>query len=80
MKAEKGDILGALADYTAAIELPGARPEDRAASLNNRGVIRMNMRNYDGAKADFYAVMAMKDVPEDIRKTAADNFDIVKLK
>ena len=48
-KAEKGDDVGAIADYTKAIELD---PED-ALAYYNRAISKENLEDYSGAITDY---------------------------
>ena len=48
-KEKKGDYLGAIADYTKAIEID---PED-IESYNNRGLVKHELEDYSGAIADY---------------------------
>src|ERR1039458_7799124 len=49
VKAQKGDLDGAMADYTKAIEL---KP-DYAKAYSNRGLVKRGKGDLDGASADF---------------------------
>ena len=54
-KFNQGDVYGALFDYSKAIEID---PEDYNA-INNRGLIKNELKDYEGAIADFIKVIEM---------------------
>ena len=56
-KAEKGDDVGAIADYTKAIEL---NPED-ALAYYNRGIAKGNLDDMSGACADWIKSASLGD-------------------
>ena len=64
----RGERDGKIADYTAAIDLPGAPPELVAKALNNRGVTRGERGDSDGEIADYTAASALPGAPHRLQK------------
>jgi hypothetical protein len=62
-KGQQGDSCGAIADYTVAIELPGAPADQVATTLIYRAVTRSQRGDKAGAIADYTAVIALSGAP-----------------
>ena len=60
-KGRRGDYDGAIADYTAAIELPSAQADDVARALIMRGITKGKYGDYDGAFTDCTAAIELPD-------------------
>ena len=57
-----GDAEGAIADYTAAVGIPGISTEMKARVLFNRAITRERHGNAEGAIADYTAVVEMPGI------------------
>jgi tetratricopeptide (TPR) repeat protein len=62
-KGARGDSDGQIADYTAAIELPGAKPEHVALALAYRGFAKFHLGDSDGEIADYTAAIELPGAP-----------------
>ena len=62
-KGDVGDRAGAMADFTAVIEMPNAPPEQVAKVLYNRGFTKGEIGDIAGAMADYTAVIEMPNAP-----------------
>ncbi len=62
-----GDTQGAIADYTAVVELPGAPPEHVAKALVNRGIAYGSAENHQKALEDCEAALAVTDISVALR-------------
>ena len=62
-KRLRGDRDGEIADYTAAIELPGAPADQVATALYNRGVARGLLGDGAGEIADYTATIELSEAP-----------------
>ncbi|MBI1874951.1 MAG: AAA family ATPase, partial [Acidobacteria bacterium] len=65
LRGVRGDVGGAIADYTAVIELAGAPPEQVARALVNRGVTKGAQGDLAGRIADYTAVIELAGVPRE---------------
>jgi tetratricopeptide (TPR) repeat protein len=79
-KRQQGDAQGAIRDYTAAIELPGAPPSLVAAALNNRGRLKDQQGYNQGAISDHTAAIELPGAPPDQVAQALVNRGISKSK
>ena len=70
-KAEKRDYEGAIADYSAAIELAKIPADVKAMALYNRALAYQAVREDTKASEDLATVLEMPGLPEYI-KTAAE--------
>ena len=61
----QGDSEGETADYTAAIELEGAPPDQVAKALYNRGVCRRTQGDSEGEIANYTAAIELDGAPPD---------------
>ena len=77
-KGQLGDSEGAIADYTAIIDMADVPPDRRAQALNNRSVRRSQLGDNEGAIADFTAVIDMADALPDRRAQALYNRGVSK--
>jgi tetratricopeptide (TPR) repeat protein len=77
-KAMLGDTPGAMADYTAAIELPGAPPDQVAQALNNRGVSKGMQGDTQGAMADYTAAIQLPGATPGLVVSALANRGVSK--
>ncbi|MGD0012239.1 MAG: AAA family ATPase [Terriglobia bacterium] len=77
-KSQLGDPQGAIADYTALVELKGASAEPVAMALVNRGVTRGQLGDLQGAIADCTAVVELKGAPAEQVANALFNRGIAK--
>ena len=77
-KAEKRDHVGAIADYTAAIEFPNADDQEKAMALFNRAVVLHAMREHDRAIEDLNVVLKMHGAHADIKSAASRKLDRIK--
>ena len=69
---------GEIADYTAAIELPGAPVGQVAPALYNRGVAKGERGDNEGAIADYTAAIELPGVQPEIVETAHQSRKILK--
>ena len=60
---QQGDSAAEIADYTRAIDLPGAPPEQVAKALGNRGWMRYEAREFPAFLADTQAALALNPEP-----------------
>jgi tetratricopeptide (TPR) repeat protein len=77
-KRLRGDTDGAIADYTAAIELPGAPANQVALALANRGLTKGKLGDTDGAIADYTAAIELPGAPADLVAKALVNRGLAK--
>jgi tetratricopeptide (TPR) repeat protein len=67
-----GDSFGAIADYTAVVELEGAPAQKVAWALVNRGVTKGELGDCEGAITDYTAVVNLMGArPEEVAKALA---------
>ncbi|MDP6443775.1 MAG: hypothetical protein QGG36_30340 [Pirellulaceae bacterium] len=66
-KAKTRDLEGAVADYTAVIEMEGAPGDIKIVSQFNRGLAYSTDRRFDEARADLEAVLANPLTPADVK-------------
>lgn len=66
-KMAAGDTAGAIAGYTAIVELARVPADVKAMALFNRGLAHHAARNQQLALADFEAVLEMPDAPGDVK-------------
>jgi hypothetical protein len=71
-KAHADDWLGAIADYTAAIQSPKAPRDILALAWSNRALAHAHTGDHTNAEGDLRSVLAMPDAPADIRKAAQE--------
>ena len=64
-KDQLGDAQGAIADYTAVIELEGAPKEPVAEALLGRGVAKGQLDDVQGAIADYTTVIELEGAPKE---------------
>jgi len=62
-KSQLGDPQGGVADYTAALELPGAPADQVARALFNRGFSKGQMGDSQSEIADYTAVVELRGAP-----------------
>ncbi|MBI3775464.1 MAG: hypothetical protein HY273_07915, partial [Gammaproteobacteria bacterium] len=65
-REQRGDVEGAVADYTTVIELPGAPPELVAQALNNRGIAKGQRGDVEGELADYTTVVELPGAPPEL--------------
>ena len=63
MKRQRGNHEAAIADYTAAIELPESPAASVAEALSDRGIAKNEHGDSDGAVADFNAAITVPNAP-----------------
>ena len=78
IKGKQGDLAGALADCTAAIELPGAPADEVAWALNNRGVSKGEQGDPAGELADYTAAIELPGASADQVAKALNNRGAIK--
>jgi tetratricopeptide (TPR) repeat protein len=71
-KMKRGDMAGAIADYTSVIDLAGVPDDVKAMALFNRGLAYHKAKNHPQAAADFDAVLEMPGAPPDIKGAARE--------
>jgi hypothetical protein len=69
-KANKRDYVGAIADYSAAVELPTIPADVKAMALYNRALAYSSIHEDEKAAADLADVLEMPGLAENV-KTAA---------
>lgn len=74
-----GNKTGAISDYTLAIEF-GLRPRERFLALGNRGLVRADLEDIEGAIDDFTAIITAGPKNKGILKTAFINRALLKRK
>ena len=72
-----GDRLGAIDDYTRAIEL-GLRPREKFLACGNRGIAKADLDDIDGAMEDFTAIIQACPKNRGILKAALFNRSMLK--
>jgi tetratricopeptide (TPR) repeat protein len=72
-RAKDGDHEGAIADFTAVIDMSEATDADRAIALCNRGTSKGRLGDRAGEIADYTMVIEMPGAPIDDRATALIN-------
>ena len=73
VRREQGDTSGAIADYTAAVELEGAPGELVATALVNRGITRGQQGDMPGAIADYTVAVELEGAPRELVAKALVN-------
>ena len=68
--AKKHDHLGAIEEYTAAIELEHVPADVKAMALFNRGLVYMAADDYRRSVDDLEAVLVLDGAPQNIRTMA----------
>lgn len=74
-----GNKTGAISDYTLAIEF-GLRPRERFLALGNRGLVRADLEDIEGAIDDFTAIITAGPKNKGILKAAFINRALLKRK
>jgi hypothetical protein len=74
-RTKKHDQKGAMQDFTAAINSPGAPDDLRAMALYNRALLFTAGDNYSAAVDDLTAVLAMADPLREIKLAARRRLD-----
>ena len=77
-KGQRGDSEGEIADYSAAIDLPGAPPEQVAKALYNRGFTKGQRGDTDGEIDDYSAAIDLPGTPPEWVANALYNRGIAK--
>jgi len=71
-KAKHHDRQGAIDDYSAAINLADTSPDVQAMALYNRALVLAASKDSTLATDDLKAVLAMADVPANVKAAARD--------
>jgi hypothetical protein len=72
---KKNDPQGAMTNFTAAVESPGAPDDLRAMALYNRALLFTAADNFSAAVDDLNAVLAMQDPLREIKLAARRRLD-----
>jgi tetratricopeptide (TPR) repeat protein len=64
-KSAQGDLVGAITDFTTAIELDGASKEQVAWALANRGITKSEQGDVVGAIADYSTIIELEGGPKE---------------
>lgn len=65
-RARRKDFLGAIADYTAAVESPHVPMDVKGMATYNRALAYAAVHEVEKAADDLAAVLAMPGLPEDV--------------
>ena len=76
--AKKGKLDAAIESYSKVLRIDNAPVDIRAMSHLNRALAHSSKRENGPAREDLEAVIAMRDAPEEVRKTAEEK--LTKLK
>ena len=77
-RAHLGDPEGAMADYTAVLELPGAPAALLAKALVNRASIKRQQGDAKGEIADYTSVVGLQGAPADLLAKALVNRGVAR--
>lgn len=69
-KAKDRDLAGAIEDYTSILQSAKADADLKAMAMLNRGLAYSTNRDFDSARSDLEAVVAMPGVPANIVSAA----------
>ena len=71
-KAKLRDWPGAIDRYTSVMEMANAPPDLKAMAQFNRALAYNSERDFDNAKRDLDAVIAVKETPPNVRTAAEE--------